>query len=82
MNQSTQKIWWATPPTFVGPLMVLAVIVAAALEVIFVGKGMIDEAILTCLGAAVLLLVGLLDLLAELIAIGRRIEQSLESKAQ
>jgi len=82
MTQSSEKIWWATPPKYVGPLMVLAVLAAVALVSIFVGKGMLNEAMLTCLGAVVLLLVGLLDLLAELIAIGRRLERLLESKSQ
>jgi len=82
MNQSPEKIWWATAPKYVGPLSVVAFVAAVSLVTIFVRKGMIDEAILTCLGAAVLLLVSLIDLLAELIMIGRRIERALESRSQ
>ena len=82
MNPSQEKLWWATAPKFVGPLSVIVVFAAVALVTIFVGKGMINEAILVCLGAAILLLVSLIDLLAELIMIGRRIEKSLESKSQ
>ena len=81
MNQSSEKLWWVTAPKHVGPLMLVAVFAAIAFVTLFVGRGMINEAILTCLGALVLLLVGVVDLLAELITIGRRIENSLESKS-
>ena len=81
MNQSSEKLWWVTAPKHVGPLMLVAVFAAIGFVTLFVGKGMINEAILTCLGALVLLLVGVVDLLGELITIGRRIENSLESKS-
>jgi len=81
MSQSPEKLWWVTVPKYVGPLMVVAVFAAVVFVTLFVERGMINEAILTCLGAAVLVLVGVVDLLGELIRIGRRIENSFESKS-
>jgi hypothetical protein len=80
MSQSPEKLWWVTAPKYVGPLVLVAVFVAIAFVTLFVGKGMINEAILTCLGAVVLLLVGVVDLLGELVTSGRRIENSFQSK--
>jgi hypothetical protein len=81
MSQSREKLWWATAPNYVGGFVLIAFFAAVALVLIFVGRGMINEAILVCLGALVLLVVGVIDLLAELIVIGQRIEKSLESKS-
>jgi hypothetical protein len=47
---------------------------------LFVSLGKVDAAILACLGMLVVMLIAVADLLAELIAIGRRIDKSLESK--
>lgn len=82
MNRSAEKTWWPTAPKFLGPLSLIGVLLAAALVGIFVGRGMVSEAILAFLSAAVLLLLSLVGLLTELIRIGRRIETSLESRSQ
>lgn len=79
-NQSPEKLWWATPPNLVGPLIIVIFVIGSGLMALFVSLGKIDEAILSCLGMLVVMLVAVADLLAELIAIGRRIEKSLESK--
>ena len=80
MNQSPERLWWATAPKHVGPIMLVVCFLAGVVLVsLFFAKGTIDEAILTCLGALVLLLMGVVDLLAELIAITLRIDKSLES---
>lgn len=82
MNQSPEKIWWVIAPKYVGPLSVIVVLFALVHVTVFVAYDMTDAAILVCLWASLLLLVSLIDLLAELIMIGRRIEKSLESKSQ
>jgi len=82
MSQSTQKIWWGTTPQYLVPLCIIVVLAAFLLTMSFLGKGMINEAFLVSLGAVVLLLVFLINLLADLVMIGRRIEKSLESKSQ
>ena len=79
MNHSTERLWWASAPKHVGPIMLVVVLAGFVLVSLFIAKGKIDEAILTCLGALVLLLMGVVDLLAELIAITLRIDKSLES---
>ncbi len=82
MNNSAEKTWWPTAPKFLGPLSLIGVLVAVANVGIFVGRGMIDGAILAFLSAIVLLLLSLVGLLVEVIRIGRRIEKSLETKSQ
>ncbi len=81
MNETSEKIRWATPPKYVGPACLVVVFVAALLAGIFIAKGMISEAMLVLVGAGVLLLAGIIDLLAELIMIGRDIKARL-GKAQ
>ncbi|MGD0037919.1 MAG: hypothetical protein ABSC53_11585 [Bacteroidota bacterium] len=80
-NQSPEKLWWATPPSLVGPLILIIFFIGVALVAMFVASGKIDAAILTSLGVIVFIFVAVADLLAELIAIGRRIDKSLESKS-
>ena len=82
MNQETKTLWWATSPSLVGPIMVIVFVGALALAAYFVKQDMTDMAILTCLGALVLMLLGVVDLVAELIMIGRRLEKSLSQKSQ
>jgi hypothetical protein len=81
MSQSPEKLWWVTPAKYVGPLAVVFFFVAVVVVAFFVVNGMINEAILTCVGAVAFLLVGIYDLLGELISIGRRIEDSAQSNS-
>jgi hypothetical protein len=79
-NQSPEKLWWATPPNLVGPLILVIFFIGVALVALFVVLGKNDAAILTCLGVLIFMLIAVVDLLAELIALGRKIDKSLESK--
>jgi len=81
MSQSPDKVWWVTPPKYVAPLAMVFCFVALVLIVFFVLRGMINEAILTCVGLVAFLLVGIYDLLGELITIGRKIEASSQSNS-
>jgi hypothetical protein len=82
MSQFPEKLWWVTAPKYVGPLAVVVFFVAIVLVAFFVWKGMIDVAILTCVGTIAFLLTGIYDLLGELITIGRRIADSSQSNSQ
>jgi hypothetical protein len=79
MSQSPERVWWVTPPKYVAPLAMVVSFAALVLVGFFVWRGMIDAAILTCVGAVGFLLIGIYDLLGELISIGRRIADSAES---
>jgi hypothetical protein len=81
MSQSPEKLWWVTAPKYVGALTLVVFLAAIAFVTFFVSRGMINEAILTCVVAVVLLLVGVYDLLGELITIGRRIADSSQSNS-
>ncbi len=74
MDESIDGMRRATPPEYVGPACAVVVIAAAGM---FIAQGMIDEAMLSLVGAGVLLNVGIIDLLAELIVIGRDIRTRL-----
>lgn len=82
MNQESKKLWWATSPILVGPLVIAVAIATLVLSAYFVKQDMTDLAIITCLGALVLVLMAVVDLLGELIMIGRRLEDSLRQKIQ
>ena len=80
-NQSPEKLWWATAPSLVGPLILVIFVIGIALVAMFVALGKINVAILTSLGVIIFMFVAVIDLLAELIAIARRINKSLEFKS-
>jgi|PersoiStandDraft_1058852.scaffolds.fasta_scaffold179468_1 hypothetical protein len=73
---------WATPPKFVGPLVVAVLIIVICLGAGFAAFGKFQEAILVCAGGGLLLFAALLDLVAELIRYQRVIANILETKNQ
>lgn len=79
---SPEVLKWATPARLVGPAILIAIFLGFTFAALLALNGRMGVAILAGLGAITLALVGLADLLAELIAIGRRIEKALESKLQ
>lgn len=72
MKREPGSLEWVTPAKYVGPAMLVILVVAAVLVLWFVSRGDADAAILTLLGTVCLLLVGIADLLGELIRLGRR----------
>lgn len=80
MKREKYAEWWATPPKLVGPLVIILVFVVATLCGFFVVSGRFQEAILTCAAGAVLIMVSLVDLVAELIRYQKLILDRLESQ--
>lgn len=80
MKREKHAEWWATPPKLVGPLVVILMFLVMALGSFFVAGGRFQEAILTCAAGAFLILVALLDLVAELIRYQRLILDGLENQ--
>jgi len=73
MWQETRSLPWVTPAKYVGPTMVILSLVAGALVGTFVITARFNEAIITLLSTVCFLLLGIADLLGELIMlIGRR----------
>ena len=67
MGREPRSLPWVTPAKYVGPLMVIVVLAAGVLLSLFVIRDSFDEAIITLLFSLCLLLVGIADLLGELI---------------
>ena len=73
MGQEPRSLPWVTPPKYVGPAMVIILLVAGVLAGWFAINERFNEAIITLLFATCFLLVGIADLLGELIMLtGRR----------
>ena len=72
MELEPRSLAWVTPAKYVGPALVTLLLVAAALVATFLINGRSNEAIITLLAAICLLLVGLADLLGELIMLTTR----------
>jgi hypothetical protein len=82
MKREKHAEWWATPPKLVGPGVVILILLVGMVCGFFVLGGRFQEAILTCAAGAVLVLVALLDLVAELIRYQRLILDRLENREQ
>ena len=78
MKREPGSLDWVTPEKYVGPAMLVILAVAATLVFWLASRGDVEMAILTLLGAVCLLLVGIADLLGELIRLGRRDETAAE----
>ena len=73
MGQEPRSVSWVTPAKYVGPAIVIIFCVAGVLAVWFAINARFNEAIITLLFTICFLLLGLADLLGELIMlIGRR----------
>jgi uncharacterized membrane protein HdeD (DUF308 family) len=75
MSQELRSLQWVTPAKYVGPMMVIILVIAAALVATFVIKDRLNEAIITLLFAMCFLLLGVADLLGELIMLTGRSAQ-------
>jgi len=73
MTKQKYAEWWATPPKQLGPLVVIVTLLVVSLCGFFAASGKFQEAILTCAAGAFLILVALVDLVAELIRYQRLI---------
>ena len=82
MTREKHAEWWATPPKLLGPLVVVVLVLVISLGGFFVASGRFQEATLTCAAGAFLLLVALLDLVAELIRHQKLILDRLENQKQ
>ena len=67
MGQESRSLAWVTPAKYVGPAIVIILIVSGALAGWFAINGRFSEATITLLFAISLLLVAIADLLGELI---------------
>ena len=67
MEHEPRSLSWVTPAKYVGPAMVIILLVAGLLAGWFAFEEKFNEAIITLLFATCLLLVGIADLLGELI---------------
>ena len=72
MQKESRSLAWVTPAKYVGPAMVIIWSVSAALAGWFAFNTKFNEAIIALLFAVSLLLVGIVDLLGELIMQGAR----------
>ena len=80
MKREKYPEWWATSPKQIGPLMVVLIFLGLALFGFFVAVGRFQEALLTCAVGIFLILVALVDLVAELIRYQRLILDGLETQ--
>jgi hypothetical protein len=72
MEQEPRHLPWVTPAKYVGPSLVILALVTTVLVATFLINGRSNEAIITLLAAICLFLVGLADLLGELIVLTAR----------
>lgn len=72
MPKESTKLPWATPARYVGPAMVVLMLAGIAVAFWFASDQQFDQAIITLLITACFLLVGLADLLAEVIGLLRQ----------
>lgn len=72
MEQKTRSLPWVTPAKYVGPAMVIILLVAGLLAGWFAIEGRFNDAIITLLFATCFLLVGIADLLGELIMLSEK----------
>lgn len=75
-----RREWWASPPKVVGPLVIVITIVGILLIAFFALRGKFQEALLTCGILIPLLLVSVIDLLAEIFRYARTIIELLEKE--
>ncbi|HKY32161.1 MAG TPA: hypothetical protein VJV23_06470 [Candidatus Polarisedimenticolia bacterium] len=67
MSQDFRGLQWVTPARYVGPMMLIVLSIGALLGLIFAGNGRVNEAVLVLLFTICFLLIGIADLLGELI---------------
>jgi hypothetical protein len=72
MDQEPRSLQWVTPAKYVGPTMLIILLIAAALAAAFVINGRFNQAIVTLLFAMCFLLLGIADLLGELLMLTAR----------
>jgi hypothetical protein len=72
MDQEPRRLQWVTPAKYVGPMMLIILVIAAALAAAFVINARFNQAIITVLFAMCFLLLGIADLLGELLMLTAR----------
>lgn len=82
MGKEQRSLPWVTPPKIVGPGIVVVFSIAAAVVAMFVLNGNTNGAIITLLCAICFLLIGIADLLGELIMISAKRVQPPEAAEQ
>jgi hypothetical protein len=72
MDQEPRSLQWVTPAKYVGPMMLIILAIAGALAAAFVVNGRFNQAIVTLLFAMCFFLLGIADLLGELLMLTAR----------
>jgi hypothetical protein len=72
MRQESRSLAWVTPAKYVGPAIIIIWLVSVALAGWFAINARFNEAIITLLFALSLLLIGIADLIGELIILAAR----------
>jgi hypothetical protein len=72
MDQEPRSLRWVTPAKYVGPMMLIILAIAGALAAAFVINGRFNQAIVTLLFAMCFFLLGIADLLGELLMLTAR----------
>lgn len=72
MGLESRSLAWVTPAKYVGPALVIILLVAGVLAGSLAVNGRFNEAIITLLFGLSLLLLGIADLLGELIMLAAR----------
>lgn len=72
--------WWATPPRHVGPLVIAITLLVLVISAVFIMTGKLQLAILACGAGVFLVLLAVIDLLAELLRYQRLLLEALEKK--
>lgn len=72
MRREPGSLPWVTPAKYVGPGMLAVLFAAGTLVAWFVSEGRLDAAIVTLLAALCFLIVGIADLLGELIRLSAK----------
>ncbi len=72
MGQEQQSLSWVTPAKYVGPAVVIIFIILGLLAGWFAISESFTEAIITLLFAICFLLLGIIDLVGELILLARK----------
>lgn len=78
MKREPGSLPWVTPAKYVGPGMMAFVFAALALVVWFVSEERLDAAIVTLLAALCVLMLGIADLLGELIRLSAKRHEPLD----
>ena len=71
---------WATPPKVLGPFIIVLFAFVVTVVTILVTRGKVEEAILACTAAGVLVLLAVIDMLCEVVRHLKLILEPMENK--